>query len=170
MSALAGKAAIVTGGTSGIGAAIATMFIAEGARVVIAGRRRDKGEQVAATLGEAASFIRTDVCIEDDVAAMVRHAVERFGRLDCLVNNAGSGSQRVGTADIHQKCHHALADTGSATQQPSLRQSPWTRQKSSHIRILGGLQVTGAKPRARMHFSFASARSSQIQAMCEPTG
>jgi NAD(P)-dependent dehydrogenase (short-subunit alcohol dehydrogenase family) len=124
MSALAGKVAIVTGGTSGIGAAIATLFIAEGARVVIAGRRRDKGEQVAATLGEAASFIRTDVCIEDDVAAMVWHAVERFGRLDCLVNNAGNGSQRVGTADIHQKCHHALADTGSATQQPSLRQSP----------------------------------------------
>ncbi len=100
MSALAGKVAIVTGGTSGIGAAIATLFVAQGARVVIAGRRRDKGEQVAAALGEAASFIRTDVCIEDDVAAMVRHAVGRFGQLDCLVNNAGSGSQRVGVADI----------------------------------------------------------------------
>ena len=68
--------------------------------MVIAGRRRDKGEQVAATLGEAATFIRTDVCIEDDVAAMVRHAVEHFGRLDYLVNNAGTGSQRVGIADI----------------------------------------------------------------------
>ena len=95
MSALAGKVAIVTGGTSGIGAAIATLFVAEGARVVIAGRRRDKGEQVAATLGEAATFIRTDVCIEDDVAAMVRHAVEHFGQLDYLVNNAGTGSQRA---------------------------------------------------------------------------
>ena len=45
-------------------------------------------------------FIRTDVCIEDDVAAMVRHTVEHFGQLDCLVNNAGTGSQRVRIADI----------------------------------------------------------------------
>lgn len=100
MPALDGKVAIVTGGSSGIGAAIATVFIAEGARVVIAGRRRDKGEQIARVLGDGASFIRTDVSVEDDVAAMVRHAVARFGRLDCLVNNAGSGSQRVAIADI----------------------------------------------------------------------
>lgn len=100
MPALHGKVAIVTGGSSGIGAAIATLFIAEGARVIIAGRRRDTGEQFARTLGEAASFIRTDVAMEDDVAAMIQHAVARFGRLDCLVNNAGSGSQRVAIAEI----------------------------------------------------------------------
>jgi len=100
MPALAGKVAIVTGATSGIGAAIAALFVAEGARVVLAGRRRDRGEQVAAALGPAASFIRADVCIEADVAAMVRHAVEHYGRLDCLVNNAGIGSQRVAIADI----------------------------------------------------------------------
>jgi NAD(P)-dependent dehydrogenase (short-subunit alcohol dehydrogenase family) len=100
MPALAGKVAIVTGGSSGIGAAIATLFVAEGAQVVIAGRRRDKGEQTAAALGDAARFIRTDVSVEGDVAAMIRQAVEQFGRLDCLVNNAGSGSQRVAIADI----------------------------------------------------------------------
>jgi NAD(P)-dependent dehydrogenase (short-subunit alcohol dehydrogenase family) len=100
MPALAGKVAIVTGGSSGIGAAIATLFVAEGARVVIAGRRRDTGEKVAAALGDAARFIRTDVSAEADVAAMIRHAVEQFGRLDCLVNNAGSGSQRVAVTDI----------------------------------------------------------------------
>lgn len=100
MPALDGKVAIVTGGSSGIGAAIATLFIAEGARVVIAGRRRDTGERFARTLGEAASFIRTDVAKEDDVAAMIRHAVAQFGRLDCLVNSAGSGSQRGAIAEI----------------------------------------------------------------------
>lgn len=100
MPALDGKVAIVTGGSSGIGAAIATLFVAEGARVVIAGRRRDTGEQFARTLGEAASFIRTDVAVEDDVAAMIQHTVARLGRIDCLVNNAGAGSQRVAIAEI----------------------------------------------------------------------
>jgi NAD(P)-dependent dehydrogenase (short-subunit alcohol dehydrogenase family) len=98
---LAGKVAVVTGGTSGIGARAAEVFIAEGARVVIAGRRRDKGEQLAQTLGDAATFIRTDVSIEADVKRMIAHAVGTFGRLDCLFNNAGSGSQRVEIADIN---------------------------------------------------------------------
>ena len=97
---LEGKVAVVTGGTSGIGARTADLLVAEGARVVIAGRRRDKGEQLARTLGTAASFIRTDVAVETDVKAMVEHAESTFGRLDCLVNNAGSGSQYVEIASI----------------------------------------------------------------------
>jgi NAD(P)-dependent dehydrogenase (short-subunit alcohol dehydrogenase family) len=80
---LEGKVAVVTGGTSGIGARTAELFVAEGARVVIAGRRREKGKQVAAALGAAASFIRTDVSVETEVRAMIEHAVEKFGRLDC---------------------------------------------------------------------------------------
>jgi NAD(P)-dependent dehydrogenase (short-subunit alcohol dehydrogenase family) len=129
MSALAGKVAIVTGGTSGIGAAIATLFVAEGARVVIAGRRRDKGEQVAATLGEAATFIRTDVCIEDDVAAMVRHAVEHFGRLDYLVNNAGTGSQRAAASTPCLSERQAIAADGSGR---SDQDAPLRRRALSH--------------------------------------
>jgi NAD(P)-dependent dehydrogenase (short-subunit alcohol dehydrogenase family) len=98
--ALEGKVAVVAGGTSGIGARTTELFIAEGARVVIAGRRREKGEQLAEALGAAASFIRTDVTIEQDVEAMIAHAVTKFGRLDCLVNNAGTGSQHVAIADV----------------------------------------------------------------------
>ena len=97
---LDGKVAVVTGGTSGIGARTAELFVTEGARVVIAGRRRDKGEQVAAALGAAASFIRTDVSVETDVRAMIEHAVQKFGRLDCLVNNAGTGSRYAEIANI----------------------------------------------------------------------
>jgi NAD(P)-dependent dehydrogenase (short-subunit alcohol dehydrogenase family) len=97
---LEGKVAVVTGGTSGIGARTAELFVAEGARVVIAGRRREKGKQVAAALGAAASFIRTDVSVETDVRAMIEHAVEKFGRLDCLVNNAGTGSRHVEIANV----------------------------------------------------------------------
>jgi len=97
---LEGKVAVVTGGTSGIGARTAELFVTEGARVVITGRRRDKGEQVAQALGAAASFIRTDVSVETDVRAMIEHAVEKFGRLDCLVNNAGTGSRHIEIANI----------------------------------------------------------------------
>lgn len=92
MGALEGKVAVITGSTSGIGARTAELFVAEGARVVIAGRREERGRQLARALGEAASFIRTDVSNEADVEAMIAHAVNAFGRLDCLMNNAGSGS------------------------------------------------------------------------------
>ncbi len=95
-----GKVAVITGGTSGIGACTAEVFVANGAKVVIAGRRQDRGEKLAQKLGDAASFIRTDVSIEADVKAMIDHAVNCFGHLDCLINNAGRGSQYAAIADV----------------------------------------------------------------------
>jgi NAD(P)-dependent dehydrogenase (short-subunit alcohol dehydrogenase family) len=100
MLSLSGKVAIISGGTSGIGARTAEVFVAEGAKVVIAGRRQERGERLARKLGDAASFIRTDVSIEADVKAMIDHAVDRFGRLDCLMNNAGRGSQFCTIAEV----------------------------------------------------------------------
>lgn len=88
---LAGKAAIITGGASGMGAATVRCFVGEGARVVIADLQEDKGAEVAAECGDAALFVKTDVGVEADVEAMVALAVERFGRIDCLFNNAGFG-------------------------------------------------------------------------------
>jgi NAD(P)-dependent dehydrogenase (short-subunit alcohol dehydrogenase family) len=89
MGHLDGKVAIVTGATSGIGERIAEVFVTEGARVVGAGRREREGRALEARCGPPLSFIRTDVADETSVKAMVDHAVSRFGRLDCLVNNAG---------------------------------------------------------------------------------
>jgi len=100
MLPLEGKVAVITGGTSGIGARTAEVFVGAGAKVVIAGRRQERGERLARKLGEAASFLRTDVSREADVKAMIDHAVGRFGRLDCLVNNAGRGSQFSTIADV----------------------------------------------------------------------
>jgi NAD(P)-dependent dehydrogenase (short-subunit alcohol dehydrogenase family) len=100
MTILKDKVAVITGATSGIGACTARLFVAEGAKVLIAGRRRDKGEQLAQALGPSAAFKPTDVTREADVKVMIASAVERFGRLDCLINNAGMGSQRVGIADV----------------------------------------------------------------------
>ena len=100
MLPLEGKVAVITGGTSGIGARTAEVFVAEGAKVVIAGRRQERGEKLARKLGDAASFLRTDVSVEADVKGMIDHAVERFGRLDCLMNNAGRSSQYAAIADV----------------------------------------------------------------------
>ncbi|MBW1819664.1 MAG: glucose 1-dehydrogenase [Deltaproteobacteria bacterium] len=86
---LQGKVTIVTGGTSGIGRRTVEVFVREGAFVLIAARREKEGNELADSLGERAEFLRTDVSLEADVKAMVAYAVDRFGRLDCLFNNAG---------------------------------------------------------------------------------
>lgn len=89
---LEGKVAVVTGGASGIGRGIVERFVAEGARVVIADVQTDLGEALAADLGETAVFQRTDVAEQDDVARVVARAVDEFGGLDVMVNNAGRSS------------------------------------------------------------------------------
>src|SRR5579864_1361650 len=86
---LAAKVAIVTGGASGIGRATVELFVKEGATVVIADVNADIGEDVAGALGDAAAFKRTDVSNADDVQAAVDFAVEHFGGLDVMFNNAG---------------------------------------------------------------------------------
>jgi len=92
---LAGKVAIVTGGASGIGRATVELFVKESANVVIADVNADGGEEVAGALGDAVTSKRTDVSSADDVRALVDLAVERFGGLHVMVNNAGiGGSQR----------------------------------------------------------------------------
>jgi len=100
MCGFEGKVAVVTGGTSGIGARTAELFVEAGARVVIAGRRRANGERLAKKLGDAAIFVQTDVSREPDVKVMIEQATARFGRLDCLVNNAGTGSRYDAIADL----------------------------------------------------------------------
>jgi NAD(P)-dependent dehydrogenase (short-subunit alcohol dehydrogenase family) len=90
---LAGKVAIVTGGASGIGRGIVERFAAEGARVVIADVEAGKAEALAAALGPDAFFRRTDVSDPEQVGALVAAAVEKFGGLHVMVNNAGVSSK-----------------------------------------------------------------------------
>jgi NAD(P)-dependent dehydrogenase (short-subunit alcohol dehydrogenase family) len=86
------KVAVITGATSGIGEATARVFVAEGSRVVVAGRSAERGEQLAAELGGNAFFFRADVMHEAEIAAVIDAAVTRFGQIDCLFNNAGAGT------------------------------------------------------------------------------
>lgn len=94
---LAGKAAIVTGGCSGIGLAIARRFREQGVRVLIADRRRD-GMRVAGEIG--AEFQLTDVSVESEVAGAFATARELFGRVDILVNNAGIQPLGIGFDEL----------------------------------------------------------------------
>ncbi len=90
---LNGKVVIITGATSGIGQATAQRFASEGARLVLAGRSVEAGEELTRTLGDSAVFQRADVMREAEIAALVDTAVRHFGRLDCLFNNAGAPSR-----------------------------------------------------------------------------
>jgi NAD(P)-dependent dehydrogenase (short-subunit alcohol dehydrogenase family) len=111
MGKLDGKVAIITGATSGIGAESARLFAKEGACLVLGGRREDMCQHLANELGSAVIPLRMDVTNESDIAEAVDLAIRRFGRLDCLFNNAGS----VGfVGPIDETPADALDDTISA--------------------------------------------------------
>jgi len=90
-SDLEGRVAIVTGGASGIGRGIVECFVEQGARVVIADVDRDGGAVLAAELGDATMFHPTDVSDADQIQGAVDAAVEHFGGLHVMCNNAGVG-------------------------------------------------------------------------------
>jgi 3-oxoacyl-[acyl-carrier protein] reductase len=89
MNAQNGRIVVITGGGSGIGQAVAGAFTRAGDRVVVLGRREERLRAVAQALGPAAAWQRVDVSQRDSIAAGVAAVVERHGRLDVLVNNAG---------------------------------------------------------------------------------
>jgi short-subunit dehydrogenase len=91
MKKLENKVAIVTGASTGIGEAIAKLFASEGAKLALAARSLDKLETLARSLGPDVLPLRTDMTDPTQIREMVRLTVERFGRLDILINNAGVG-------------------------------------------------------------------------------
>ena len=89
MSSLAGKVAIITGASSGIGAATAVHFARQGAAVAITGRNADNLAATARQCGGEPLVIRADLGLEEDCTRIIAETVARFGKLDVLVNNAG---------------------------------------------------------------------------------
>jgi NAD(P)-dependent dehydrogenase (short-subunit alcohol dehydrogenase family) len=84
-----GKVAIVTGATSGIGTRTVEALIEEGGRVAFTGRRKEQGEAIARRLGSNAVFVQADARSESDWRRVVEMTAAKFGRIDCLFNNAG---------------------------------------------------------------------------------
>jgi 3-hydroxybutyrate dehydrogenase/3-oxoacyl-[acyl-carrier protein] reductase len=99
---LQGKVALVTGGTRGIGRAIAEAFLAEGASVVVNGRTPAKGEQALREMnaGDRAHFLAGDVKSREGCEALVKGTIERYGKIDILVNNAGGGTGHAPIVDL----------------------------------------------------------------------
>ncbi len=107
MGRIEGKIAVVTGGASGIGEGTVRLFVQEGARVVIADVQDARGEKLAEELGTSATYVHTDVSQEEDVRNAIQQAVQRWGRLDCMYNNAGFGgvSGPIETTDMDAYDH-----------------------------------------------------------------
>jgi NAD(P)-dependent dehydrogenase (short-subunit alcohol dehydrogenase family) len=105
---------LITGALTGIGRATALLFAKQGARVVIAARRDEAGQKLAAELrqlGAEAEYWRTDVRHEDDVRSLVDKTVTRFGRLDIAVNNAGTEGERGLVTEQTAESYAATFDT-----------------------------------------------------------
>lgn len=106
---LNGKVALVTGAAQGIGEAIARKFAEHGAIVVVADIQQERGQQVAASIGENASFEALDVCSPESWREAIQAIVQRHGGLDVLVNNAGNGcGGPIEHQDVAQ--HRAIVD------------------------------------------------------------
>jgi len=115
MRNLDGKVILITGGTSGLGEAAAKLLASKGVKVAITGRREEQGSAVARaieTAGGAAIFIKSDITVRSDVEAMVAKTVERYGRLDGAVNNAGiAGAPFHAIADLPETDWLAVINT-----------------------------------------------------------
>jgi 3-oxoacyl-[acyl-carrier protein] reductase len=107
---LNGHVAIVTGGSRGIGLAITRGYVARGARVVVSGRSQGHLDEVRREFGDAVAAVRGDVADAGHAAQLVRTAVEQFGGLDSLINNAGVGTF-VHVADMKVEDWHRLIAT-----------------------------------------------------------
>jgi len=149
MSRLDGKVAVVTGGCSGIGLATVERFAQEGARVLVADVQEDAGRQVVAGLGKAVRFRRCDVTRDADIAATMQDAVDAWGGLDIVFNNARSGGTRAAIDEI-------TAEEWDSTQALLLRSvALGIRHAAPHLKVRGGGAIVntasspGCKPATR---------------------
>src|SRR3984885_14622924 len=146
---LAGKVANATGGASGIGAGIVEKFLDEGARVVIADVERDRGEDLAATLGADAVFRLTDVSDPNQVGALVAAAVETFGGLDVMVNNAGVSSRLHRSfldddlADFHRVMSVNVLGVMAGTRDAARQMATSGGGSIINLSSIGGIQAGG---------------------------
>ena len=146
---LIGKVAIVTGGASGIGAGIAERFVAAGAKVVIADVERDRGEELAARLGADAVFQSADVSRLEQVSALVAGAVETFGGLDIMVNNAGVSSRMHRSfldddlADFHRVMSVNVLGVMAGTRDAARQMATTGGGSIINVSSIGGIQAGG---------------------------
>ncbi|WP_370422557.1 SDR family NAD(P)-dependent oxidoreductase [Streptomyces sp. QH1-20] len=148
-----GKTALVTGGGTGIGRAIALAFAREGARVVVAGRRAEPLKETVSLIeaegGEAAA-ITADVTRSEDVQALVRQTVERFGGLDVAVNNVGLFVPPAKLADIPEEDWQSIIATNLTGVYLSMK------YEIGHMRAHGGGAIVNISSNLGAHLRMES--------------
>lgn len=149
MTELAGKVAIVTGGASGLGEGLARRFAAEGAKVLIGDVDGDSGAALAADIGANAAFVEADVSDVDLVSGLISTAVERFGGLHVMVNNAGvSGTMHFrflddDLADFHHVMAVNLLAVMAGTRDAARHMKEHGGGSIINLTSIGGIQAGG---------------------------
>jgi NAD(P)-dependent dehydrogenase (short-subunit alcohol dehydrogenase family) len=168
MADLAGKVAIVTGGSSGMGRGTAERFVAEGAKVVIADINQEIGEEVAGKLGKNAAFKKTDVSDRGQIRDLVAFAVKSFGGLHIMMNNAGISGKRYPEfldddfSDFERVIGVNLLGVMVGTREASLHMSKNGGGSIINVSSIGGVQpggviTYGAAKAAVIHFGKSAA-------------
>jgi NAD(P)-dependent dehydrogenase (short-subunit alcohol dehydrogenase family) len=153
MDTFAGKVALVTGGSSGIGRATAIKFGERGARVVVAARREQEGEETVDMVKKAggqAMFVRTDVRIASQVENMVQQTVSKYGRLDIAFNNAGVGGIMARLIRTTEEIFDELVDTNFKGVWLSMKYEIPVMQKQGGGVIINNSSVSGVATAERL--------------------
>jgi NAD(P)-dependent dehydrogenase (short-subunit alcohol dehydrogenase family) len=150
---------LITGALTGIGRATALAFAREGARIVISGRRDEPAQALATelrALGAEAEYVRADVRHEDDVRALVDKTVERFGRLDVAVNNAGTEGQPGPLTEQSAETYAATFDTNVLGTILSLKHEMRVMMAQGHGNIVNLSSTMGSRGAAGASMYVAS--------------
>jgi 3-oxoacyl-[acyl-carrier protein] reductase len=153
---LQGKTAIVTGGASGFGAGITRKFVAEGANVMIADLNIDLANELAAELGTQVKTIKTNVADNDSVAAMAAATLDGFGKIDILINNAGTTHLPAPMEDVTEDdFDKVFAVNCKSVYLTSKHIVPLMKAQGSGA-ILNVASTAGVSPRPRLNWYNAS--------------
>lgn len=162
MGTFEGKVVIVTGASSGLGEAAALKFAREGAKVVVAARREDRGEAVVQkikSLGADGLFIKSDVTKRADVEALIDGTVAKFGRLDCAVNNAGIvGSVQLPMAEVEEAAWDEVINTNLKAVWMCMKYEILAMLKQGAGAIVNISSIYGFKPSDIGHATYCTSK------------
>ncbi|RBO81873.1 SDR family NAD(P)-dependent oxidoreductase [Marinomonas aquiplantarum] len=156
MKKLDGKIALITGGNSGIGFAIARRFIQEGARVIITARRKVKLDQAVAELGEKATGFQADISKLDELDNLYQMIKEKFGHLDIVAANAGGGELQA-LGEITEESYYSTYDTNVKGVIFTVQKALPLLSSSASIILTGSTASAGGTPSFSVYSSSKSA-------------